>query len=401
MSTPGHSVTAAVLADLVGEARLTDPSALGDLVAAQAARVGIVDPGLWLVDVQQRVLVPYGAIGPPGEEAMSVDGTLAGRAYRDGTACHAETDDGVTLWVPLLDGSDRLGVLGGRATQWTSALADDLSLLAAATATLIAAHRSSSDVVVRTRRLQAASLPVEVQAGLLPPLSFSTGRATVCGVLEPAYDIGGDSFDYALNDGVAHLAVFDAMGHGLSATLMVTVAVGAYRHARRSDRSLEATYDAIDTALSNQFGPDRFVTGMLAQLDLDSGRLSYVLAGHHPGLVLRRGRVVRHLDAVSCLPFGLGAELGPIPVGHSKCGSAQEALEPGDRVLIYTDGVIEARDSTGAFFGLERLEELLVREDASGTPASETMRRLIHAVLEHQTDDLQDDATLLLVEWHP
>lgn len=178
--------------------------------------------------------------------------------------------------VPLADGADRIGVIGGRVEDWTPALGDDL-------------------------------------------------------------------------DEVAHLGVFDAIGHGLNAALMVSVAMGAFRHARRTSLDLESTWDGIDDAISTQFGPDRFVTGVLATLDLDTGVLAYLLAGHHPGVVVRAGRVVRHLDAFGRLPFGLGKGSGPIPRSHIDQGwtaggagrVGTEALEPGDRVLFYTDGVIE------------------------------------------------------------
>ena len=74
-------------------------------------------------------------------------------------------------------------------------------------------------------------------------------------------------------------------------------------------------------------------------------------------------------------------------------------LEPGDAVLLYTDGVIEARTPAGELFGLERLADLAEREAASGQPAEELVRRLVRAVLDHQASDLRDDATLLLVQW--
>nr|MDT0665405.1 PP2C family protein-serine/threonine phosphatase [Micromonospora sp. DSM 115978] len=77
----------------------------------------------------------------------------------------------------------------------------------------------------------------------------------------------------------------------------------------------------------------------------------------------------------------------------------EERLEPGDRLLLYTDGVIEARDSDGAFFGTDRLVEFVTRESAAGKPAAETLRRLTHAILAHQEGHLQDDATTLLVQW--
>ena len=77
----------------------------------------------------------------------------------------------------------------------------------------------------------------------------------------------------------------------------------------------------------------------------------------------------------------------------------RQDLEPGDAVLLYTDGVIEARTPQGEFFGLERLTDLLEREAASGQPAEELLRRLVQTVLEHQAAELRDDATLLLVQW--
>jgi len=76
-----------------------------------------------------------------------------------------------------------------------------------------------------------------------------------------------------------------------------------------------------------------------------------------------------------------------------------EPLEPGDRLLLHTDGVTEARDSEGVPFGLDRLVDLTERHEAADLPAPETLRRVVHAVLEHQNGRLQDDATLMLVEW--
>jgi serine phosphatase RsbU (regulator of sigma subunit) len=76
-----------------------------------------------------------------------------------------------------------------------------------------------------------------------------------------------------------------------------------------------------------------------------------------------------------------------------------ERLERGDRLLLYTDGVVEARNADGVFFGPERLAELVIRQDAARRPAAETLRRLNHAILAHQDGTLQDDATTVLVEW--
>lgn len=76
-------------------------------------------------------------------------------------------------------------------------------------------------------------------------------------------------------------------------------------------------------------------------------------------------------------------------------------LEPGDRVLLYTDGVTEARDSQGRLFGLERFTDMIIRATAGGELAFETLRRLIHYIVGDEGNELRDDATLLLVEWLP
>ena len=78
---------------------------------------------------------------------------------------------------------------------------------------------------------------------------------------------------------------------------------------------------------------------------------------------------------------------------------ATEQLEPGDRLLLYTDGVTDIQSPAGEFFGVERLTDLLSANLVAGLPAAETMRRLVRALLEHQQGQLRDDATLLALEW--
>ena len=146
---------------------------------------------------------------------------------------------------------------------------------------------------------------------------------------------------------------------------------------------------AIDTAISSQFGPERFVTGVLAHLDLASGCLRWCVSGHPAPLLLRGGRIVKTLSAEAGLPLGIGGEVRV----------AEEMLEPADQVLFFTDGVVEARSADGEFFGVARLADMVSRTSASATPAPEMMRRLLHAILDHQEGELQDDATIVVVEW--
>jgi len=147
---------------------------------------------------------------------------------------------------------------------------------------------------------------------------------------------------------------------------------------------------AADDAIASQFEDYRFVTAVLAELDLDTGELHYINAGHPPPMLLRRGKAVASLAAGRRLPLGLRDPVHEVAALY---------LEPGDRLLFFSDGVTEARDSDGNEFGLGRLLDLAERHVAARLPVAETLRRLSHAVLEHQRGVLQDDATLLLVEW--
>ena len=79
--------------------------------------------------------------------------------------------------------------------------------------------------------------------------------------------MGGDIFDDAVDGDVAHFAIFDAMGHGLSVGVLAAVTIAAYRNARRSGRDLTASVHDIDEVLAEQFGPDAFVAGVLAELE--------------------------------------------------------------------------------------------------------------------------------------
>jgi serine phosphatase RsbU (regulator of sigma subunit) len=229
-----------------------------------------------------------------------------------------------------------------------------------------------------------------MQWDLLPPLTLRATQAVVTGLLEPAYEVAGDAFDYALNGDRLDVGLFDGMGHGIGSSMLTNLAVGAYRHARRNGQDVPAMHQAVDAAVAEQYDGDAFVTGVFARLQLDTGTLTWTNAGHPVPLLLRHRRVVGPLPCEPSPPFGLAGVVPTVQV---------EALEPGDTVLLYTDGVTDARTSGGGELGLERLVDLLEREAAAETPPEETLRRLIRSTLEFQGGELRDDATLVLVQW--
>jgi hypothetical protein len=233
-------------------------------------------------------------------------------------------------------------------------------------------------------------VPAELLWRQLPPTAFSTDRFVLTAQLEPWHEIGGDAFDYSLDADTLHLAVFDGMGHGLAAALLASVALAAYRNARRGDLSLAETAVVIDQVLAGQFGTESFVTGVFGRLDLVTGSLSLLCAAHPAPLLIRDGRPVGEANTEPGTPLGFGSRDDVV---------LETSLQPGDRLLMFSDGVVEARSASGEFFGLDRLLDLVTRQESNGQPPPETLRRLIVAVLEHQDNMLQDDATVLLLEW--
>jgi phosphoserine phosphatase RsbU/P len=352
---------------------------------------------VYFVDRDQ---VELRSLRPGAGPMVRVDSTLPGRAYQLGAVLEGHDDDGgQVLWVPLVDGVERLGLLrvqrrSDEPAETRSQLVERCMHLSSTLAHVLASKLQQSDLLATAQRRQPMSVASELLWQQLPPLTVGTDSLALAAVLEPAYDVGGDAFDYAIGATAAQFAIFDSSGHDMSAGLTTSVTLAAARTARREGMDLGGVAEQIDTALTAQFADHRFVTGVLAGLDLVTGRLRYLNAGHPAPVLLRSGRAVRTLEGARRMPFGRVASFAP-----QTAESAEEFLEPGDRLLLHSDGVVEARDGRGEEFGIDRLVELAEHAAAAGLPAPETLRRLAHAVRRHRDGELHDDATLLLVEW--
>jgi Stage II sporulation protein E (SpoIIE) len=378
MREPGYSDALRYLREAAG----------GDLqhaIDAACEPLPAWDPVVYLRDFSGEVLFPL-TLGAAEED---VAGSMAGRAFTTGQPVTTERGDGVRVWVPVSEQASRTGVLAVTVRDGSPEVVEQVELLGVFAGLIVASAARVSDIPYIRRQGREMSLPAGMQWDLLPPLNTRTPGATIAGLLEPAYDIAGDAFDYAVGDGVLDFAIIDGMGHGIASTLLTGLAVGAYRHARRRGASMVDIHTAIDQALTSNYDDDSFATGVIGRLALRTGRLEWSCAGHPPPLLLRGRKVVAELASDPVLPFGLR--------GRPKLSSAD--LEPDDAVLLYTDGVTEARAADGELFGLDRLTDLLEQEAASGRPPEEMLRRLVRALLVHQPEGLRDDATLLLVQW--
>jgi hypothetical protein len=379
------------ISEVLNRSHLFQPDEFATAVAAAMARLGC-RTRIFLADEGQRALRMVPQRGMPAADPIPIDGTLPGDVF-----CLVETTttaDGGALWVPMINGTDRIGVLefvfADPVEAGDQLLRRRCETVAGLIGHLVTVTEPKGDSLFQVRRAEPMSAAAELLSQMLPPLTVSSERLVLSAVLEPRYHTGGDGFDYALDGPIARMMIFDGVGHGLRAGLAFTVAVVAIRAARRAGQDLYGQAQAADAALLDQFDDARFVTAIMAELDMDTGRLRYINAGHPAPILLRGGKAGPELSGGRRLPLGLRDD-------RLRIGEA--TLERGDRLLLYTDGVTEARDAAGEMFGVDRLIEQAEQHAAERLPAPETLRRLAQAVGAFHDGPAKDDATLVLAEW--
>lgn len=391
---PEAGPLAAIVTLLRGAYRAA-PDAIPRILDAAGEALG-VRVVLYLVDYALVELVPFPGAHGAGRAPLGLESTMPGRAFRTMTTQSAINDGQARMWVPVLDGLERLGVLDVLVDDvrdlHDTSLREQLRWTANVVGYLVNGMGAHGDAVDTVRRSQPRTVAAELVWQLLPPPDAATDQVVVSARLEPSNTVGGDVFDHSLSERSADLAIVDATGHDLGAGVVSATALAAYRNARREGRSLFEQADAVHRTIREQFGGSTYATGVVARLDLDSGRLRYVAAGHPYPLILRGGHVVRTLRGGRRALFGL--ETSRVSVG-------EESLEPGDTVVLYTDGITEARDRDGVPFGVGGLTDFLEREAEMDTSLPEVVRRLCRAILRRQEGVLQDDCTVLLARWTP
>ncbi|MGI8794343.1 MAG: PP2C family protein-serine/threonine phosphatase [Acidimicrobiales bacterium] len=393
MLLPEAAGVYAQVAALLHESRSEAPDQLGSFLAGRVVPFGMRDLSVYVTDFEQRRLVPI--MGSAATSSIDMDDSTGGRSFTTARQVDEAVDGGRRLWSVVIDGAARLGVMAvtlSEVDEVARSLADSLAGVVAA---LIITRGQCTDAYTTIRRSEKFSLAAEMQWDLLPPLSLDSGRVSVAGLIQPAYDVGGDSFDYAVNGDILDFGVFDAMGHGLESSQLAHLAISSYRHSRRSGLDLDATYQAMDAAVAGTGSWERFVTCLLARLDLVDGHLSWINVGHPLPLLVRDGEVLGPLACEPRLPAGMGRDV----IDEGAAEVAHDVLEPGDRLFCITDGVVDSHRPGGEDFGEERLVELLAARSRAHLDAAETVRQLSHTVLDHH-GVLSDDTTCFLIDFH-
>jgi serine phosphatase RsbU (regulator of sigma subunit) len=408
------ALTGRVTAALLSRSHVLAPAEVAEALAQLARPLGVSAGRVYLADLQQRQLTLLSAGEGQGADSLPIDSTLGGRAFQTltiqlapvrGTDAGDSTGQRYQVWIPLVDGTERLGVLSLTVADASEAMLASYRALASLAGIMIASKAAYSDSYAQIQRGREMALQAELVWAFLAPRTFATDRVLVAASLEPAYEVGGDAFDYSLLGDHLHVSIFDALGHDLSAGLLASVGMASCRSTRRAGGSLADVAARADDAIAGFFSGDRFVTALLCDLNLVTGLFTWIPCGHPPPLLIRGNRAVRELVRTARPPLGLAGLHARRNSGSDgtafSAPACAEKLEPGDRLLLYTDGVTEGRAPDGTPFGLQRLADFIVRHSSTSLPAPETMRRLNHAILGYQHGRLSDDATAVLIEWQP
>lgn len=294
------------------------------------------------------------------------------------------------LHLPLTCWGERLGVLrldlpeppGDDLAERLAADSDDL-------ATALRAAWTATDRYRRAQRRARMTMAAELQWDLLPGRSLGDDRFLVAGQLEPAYDVRGDHFDWALDGDVLTLTVLNGHGDGTESALLTALAVNAMRNARRCGADIVEQAELASDAIHSRYSGAAHTATLLLEIDLVGGGVAAVDAGSPHCLIARAGGVER-VSLEQQLPLGM--------FGEAHYEKQRFRLEPGDRMLVVSDGVHAAAPGGLASFGESALVSALRRTRLQpATEAVGTVMRSLHEY--HAGAEPDDDAVMVCLDW--
>ena len=312
-------------------------------------------------------------------------GSAPGRALASQAVVLDQEAAGTRVFAPVTNRGEAIGVLelllAGAPDEQVLA---EVAFAAHALAYVVIANRRFTDLFEWGQRSVPLTLAAEIQHGLLPgAYTCEAGQFTLAGWLEPAGNVGGDTFDFAVERGVLHFSLTDAMGHEVGAALLATLMVAGLRNARRAGVGLAEQARLASEGLVAHAPDGGFVTGQVGRIDLGTGTATIVNAGHPLPLRLRNGDVER-VELRVDPPFGT--------VGGHQYRVQELPLEPGDRLLFFTDGMLE-RNTTSVDV------EAMVSSGSTMHPR-EAVQHLTQAIFAAAGGELVDDATAMCLDWH-
>lgn len=239
-------------------------------------------------------------------------------------------------------------------------------------------------------RLRELDRARRIQRRLLPNDDITIQGAKTAFQYEPTEPIGGDYLDiFQLNDGRWLIAIADVCGHGVAAALLATLFKTHARHQSIACTGPSEMLEAINKELCAVLSDEEFVTCLIVVYDAADGSLEYANAGHPPGLIVNvQGQIVAHLKCTSSV-------LGVWP--NATFGSGKALLQAGDRLVLYTDGLVECHGSDQQLFGHDRLAHAISRT-AMIDPTDQAAQLLQQARAFTAEGPLDDDVSILILQ---
>ena len=364
------------------------PGPMTNLIAGMAA------VGFPLIDQGNDPMLRSGK-GIVGHVIRTGESVVAADVSRDDHYIQGRIGTRSEIAVPIVSNAEVIGALNLESDRPDAFSARDADLLAAfAVAAAISIEKSvlHREVIEKPRIEEQLRLAREVQASLLPAQAPVIAGYDIAGLNVPAWDVGGDYFDYfPQRDGRLGVVIADVSGKGVSAALLMATFRAALRSEVRKYRPIPAVIEEVNGLLVESMEPSRFVTAVYGVLDPRAGAFSYMNCGHNPPLLLRAsgGREV--------LPTGRRA-IGMM--GSERAAARTVHLGERDTLLLYTDGVVELTDASEAEFGEARLACVLA--DAAPRPAREIISALLDATQAYAgRGRYDDDVTMVVVKRQP
>ncbi|MFD5544010.1 PP2C family protein-serine/threonine phosphatase [Streptomyces sp. NPDC127079] len=347
---------------------------------------------LLLADYGLTVLQPVSSL-PATAAPVSVHSSPVGRAFGAQEPLVEGVPGGaVRVHLPVTVRGDRLGVLcvtlpdGEDVPGALGELADIAEVLGHE---VVVAERDT-DVYLRARRKDRLTLAAEMQWQLLPGRSCARPEYELGAQLEPAYAIFGDNFDWSATADHLMLYVTNGMGEGIEASLLTNLAINALRNARRAGLAIDDQAALADQAVYAHYQGRCYLSVLMFDFDLATGRAKVVDAGS-PQLLRLRDGVVEPVTFEAQLPLGMFEETDYV---------VQEfQAEPGDRLVFVSDGVHAVASPQGEAYGDAALAGAIMSTRL--LPAAEVPRAILRELTGHRGQSVpQDDALVVCLDWH-